>query len=253
MTQNTQISFQPNLYVNGLIVSNDATTPNTVLDIAAGACRDINNNMDMVLSATTLNAAVNGANGLDTGSLAASKDYFVMVIGSSQNNQQPATLLSLSATAPTLPAGYDSWRVIAYVKTDGSSHFTLFTIVGSDNARTLYWDTAVSVLSAGHATSLTAIDLTTAVPASLPVTPALIIAEFTPATAGHSVGFTPFGSTATTIPVLFGSVASQPNSAQFKIIAKSDASTPAKPTILYIGSNSSDATTVLVSGFEFYL
>src|SRR5580692_3582295 len=95
MTQLDPIINQPFLYVNGLLVSNDATTPNTVLDIAAGQCRDSNNVIDMILgdflnegygtdnSSTSLNAAVNGLNGLDTGSLAASTMYAVYIIADS--------------------------------------------------------------------------------------------------------------------------------------------------------------------------
>ncbi len=90
MTQLTPIVNAPYLALNGLLLSNDATTPNTKLDVAAGVARDSNNIMDMNLgnflglgnstltsnSATVLNFSVNGANGLDTGSIAASTFYF---------------------------------------------------------------------------------------------------------------------------------------------------------------------------------
>ena len=68
-------------YINGLGISNDATTPLTVLDVAPGSCLDstgtyqLNSN-----SSITINAAVNGLNGLDTGTFAQAKVYAVYVV-----------------------------------------------------------------------------------------------------------------------------------------------------------------------------
>jgi hypothetical protein len=50
----------------------------------------------------TLNCATTGANGLDTGSLAAGWYYTYLI----SNGQAIASLASLSSTVPTLPAGY---------------------------------------------------------------------------------------------------------------------------------------------------
>src|ERR1017187_7520789 len=97
MTQLDPIVNALYLDINGLNVSNDATTPNTVLNISAGQARDSNNVIDMLLgnwlnqgnpattanSLTLLNLAVTGANGLDTGVLAASTNYYVYIIGDS--------------------------------------------------------------------------------------------------------------------------------------------------------------------------
>jgi len=51
----------------------------------------------------TLNTAGSGANGLDTGTLAANTWYYKWVIN---NGTTTAALASLSATAPTMPSGY---------------------------------------------------------------------------------------------------------------------------------------------------
>ena len=107
----------------------------------------------------------------------------------------------------------------------------------------------MSVLSGGTSTSLAAIDLQTAVPL-IAGTPVYITGEYTPATANDNVKFATYGSTATVLPVLYGSVAAKINSAQFKIVSALHSGNPA---ILYINSASSGATTVLVNGFDFYL
>src|SRR6266568_7546379 len=97
-----QIVNAPQLYVNNLNISRASST---TLLIAAGQCRDSTNVFDMFLpSATTINAAVNGLNGLDTGSLIATKMYYVYVIADPSGFKPTGCLMSLSAS-PVLPFG----------------------------------------------------------------------------------------------------------------------------------------------------
>lgn len=115
----------------GLTLSNDGTSPNTVIDIAAGSCRDTSDTDNMVLAAFTKStggwASGTGHGGLDTGAVAASTWYHVYVI------KQPGglagatdALISTSATAPTMPSGYTLKRRIGSFLTDGSSHIVTF-------------------------------------------------------------------------------------------------------------------------------
>lgn len=67
----------------------------------------------------TINSATVGANGLDTGTLAASTFYYVFVIN---NGTTTAGLLSLSATAPTLPSGYTYFARVGAIYTDSSAN-----------------------------------------------------------------------------------------------------------------------------------
>ena len=67
----------------------------------------------------TLGTGTSGANGLDTGTIAASTWYAVWAI---YNGTTVAGLLSLSATAPTMPSGYTHKGRIGWVRTDGSSN-----------------------------------------------------------------------------------------------------------------------------------
>lgn len=70
----------------------------------------------------TADATVVGANGIDAGSLGTSQWYSLWVIGNSVTNTV-AGLISLSATLPTLPAGYTFFARAGWMRTDGSSHF----------------------------------------------------------------------------------------------------------------------------------
>ena len=65
----------------------------------------------------TVNSASVGANGLDSGTLAANTWYALWVIW---NGTAAAGLLSLSATAPTLPAGYTHKARVGWIRTDGT-------------------------------------------------------------------------------------------------------------------------------------
>lgn len=69
----------------------------------------------------SISGASAGANGLDTGTIAASTWYYVFVIWNSGTNTT-AGLISLSATAPTLPAGYAYFARIGAILTDGTAN-----------------------------------------------------------------------------------------------------------------------------------
>lgn len=66
-----------------------------------------------------LNLSTSGANGLDTGVLAASTWYAVWVIS---DGATTAVIGSLSATAPTLPVGYTYAARIGWIRTDSSAN-----------------------------------------------------------------------------------------------------------------------------------
>jgi hypothetical protein len=121
----------------GLTLSNDGTTPITVIDIDAGsACSDDNTTM-MVLTAANFtkncNAAwaVGSGNGaLDSGSaLAASTWYHVFVIMRTDTGAVDV-LISTSATSPTMPTNYSKKRRIGSIRTNASSQILAFTQVG---------------------------------------------------------------------------------------------------------------------------
>lgn len=213
---NTQVQALPFLYANNLQISNNATTPDSKLDVTAGQARNTNNTMDIVLpTAVVVDAETNGANGLDTGALANSTWYAVHLIGSSLNLKPAAAMLSTSATAPLMPLGYDLFWRIGWTKTDGSADLLPYNVYGNGNVRKYVWDAVVTELSAAGNTSFTDVDLATSVaPTS---TLAYLNWKLVPATAGNICNLRVNGSSSTTNLEITGSVAAVANAGQVTI------------------------------------
>jgi hypothetical protein len=133
-------------YLNGFTLANDATNPNTVIDIGAGLATSDDATTAMALAtAITKNAnaawTVGGTNGcLDSGSaLTASATYHLFTIERT-DTAVVDVLCSLSPSSPALPTSYTKKRRIGSFKTDASSHIRLFTQFGSE----FLWKTPVS-------------------------------------------------------------------------------------------------------------
>lgn len=154
-----------NLYVQGGRLS---FLTGTTISVASGQFRDSTNVNDLVLSsAVTINAATNGANGLDVGSLANSTLYAVYVIGDSTGFKATGALLSVSYSAPTLPAGYDMFRRVGSVLTSGAAAILDFTQAGDSLDRPLWYAAAVTTsVSAGASTTFALVDCSAIVPAT---------------------------------------------------------------------------------------
>jgi len=242
MSQNIALGSLPFLDVYGLQIAKASATS---LTMAAGQARDANNVIDIVLNdAVTIDATVNGANGLDTGDLANNTWYYVFLIGSSLNEKPAAAILSASAT-PLMPMGYDSYRRIGFALTDGSAEFLSFDVYGNGNARQYYWDAVATELSAGAATSFTDVDLTSSVaPTS---TLAYLNWKFSPQAAGNLANLRKNGSSSTANIQITGSVAAEPNAGFLAM------NTDSAQIIEYKVANASDALTLYCYGFEDFI
>lgn len=119
----TTVSFgaNANIDVQNVQIFNNTTTPDTKIDITWSNLV-IGTTQTQQTSTITLDASNTGANGLDTGSLSANTWYYLYAIYDGNSN---ASLLSTSSTSPSMPAGYNSRRLISSFKTDASSHFYL--------------------------------------------------------------------------------------------------------------------------------
>lgn len=247
--QFTPVSNLPSLYMNKLVLSYLTTT---TLSVGVGQCRDSNNVMDLVVSATlTINGAVNGANGLDTGSLAASTWYYIYVIGDSSAFNPAAALVSLSATAPTLPTGYDSFRMIGANVTNSSSQFTNFYQAdGLDSNVRTFWYDSMPTLFTGNATSFTSTSVAAGIP-PLAYTVGLFSVSYTGATAANTVNFRVTGSSATSgIPGVACSVATVVVLAE---ITSLTVVTSGSAKIDYKVTNGSDSVSVSAKAFTLSL
>lgn len=246
--QNIALEQLPYLYINGMNVSKAS---NTVIAIAPGQCRDSNDVIDLVYDAAQyIDSATTGAGGLDFGTLAASTNYNVWAIGDSSNKKLPSAVLSLQAnSAPLLPFGYDSLRLIGMVSTDGSTHFDSATILNAVNYKGYFLSPAVSVLSGGNATSFTAIDLSSAIPTTTdPFVIALATVTFIPSAANDTVQFRPTGYSGSTasLPTITGVTAGV---AQTQTIALNCGVGASKPEVDYKVSVSGDAVSVSIYGY----
>jgi hypothetical protein len=248
--QNDPIYSLPHLYIDGMNISVASTT---VLAIAPGQCRDSDDSIDMpigfpnlqgnVVPATLfagyipgllINAAVVGANGIDAGALGASLQYAVYVIGDSRGYLPVAGIVSLTSNPlPLVPLGYDSYRLLGFIETDGSSHFVYATHKPQNMKGALEYinQPPLSVLSGGAATSFTAIDLTTN--AAVPTT----------TLANIVVTFRPTGQTTGAYWTIVGVAAGIAQSQYLVMIAGVGSS---KPEIDYLVTSSSDAVSVSV-------
>lgn len=113
-------------YFSGFTITNNSGAPNTTVDVGAGTARSSDNTVDITLTSTIRGilqssgswAAGDNQNKLDTGARADSNTYHVFVIG--HPTLADDILYSLSATAPTLPAGYAGFRRTGRIVTDGN-------------------------------------------------------------------------------------------------------------------------------------
>jgi hypothetical protein len=120
-------------HLAGLTLSNGATI---TFNVAPGVAADSTNADMMSLTAsiakTTAAWAVGSTNGaLDTGSIASSTWYHIFLI------KRPDTgvvdvLISLSPTAPTLPASYTLFRRIGSLRTAGTGQWVAFIQLGDE-------------------------------------------------------------------------------------------------------------------------
>lgn len=246
-TPNTPIVNAGVKYVTDLQL---AKTGNKTLTLAAGAARDFTNTDDIILGSTvTINGAAIGANGVDIAALVASTLYAVYVIGDSTAHHPTAGLLALATeTSPSLPAGYDMSRRVGWILTDGSANILQFYQLGNAQERTYYYDVGISALSAGTATSFTAINLSTSVPPR--ATQVLFDIAYTANAATDTAQFLPYGSSASNGIVRFGTGVAAAQVGSITVPCELNAGVP---EVLYKVTSGSDSLTLLTTGFKDYL
>ncbi|QOG20470.1 hypothetical protein [Bradyrhizobium sp. SEMIA] len=133
-------------YLSGLTLSTAGASAS--FSVALGQAAGDTNAAMMTLAGaytkTTAPWAVGTGNGaLDTGAIANSTWYHVWLIQRSDTGIVDV-LISLSATAPTMPTSYDRKRRIGAMKTNGSAQWIKFVQNGDD----FTWDAPVSDVSA---------------------------------------------------------------------------------------------------------
>lgn len=154
-------SYVPYL-ISGL--TTEARTSGDSFDILPGKC--VNDQEDGYIEASstiTVSGSSSGANGLDTGSIAASTWYCAFVVYN-PTSQTTAGLFSLSKTSPTLPSGYTKKRFIGYIYSDADSDFQYHESFNLGHTRYVVYEETHQVLSSGTNTSWTTVDCSGYVP-----------------------------------------------------------------------------------------
>jgi hypothetical protein len=118
-------------YISGFLPSR---TSDTVLSVSSGVCRDDGDTFDLETEdASTINSAITGAGGLDTGSMSDDTWYYVWVVGKSDGTV--AGLLSLSSTDPTMPSGYSYKRRVGSWRYQTAKFMENVHVLGKTNKR----------------------------------------------------------------------------------------------------------------------
>jgi hypothetical protein len=158
-------------YLGGLTLSNDATSPNTVLDIATGCATSDDNTTTMPLVAANFtkncNAAwaVGSGNGaLDTGSALVANAWYHVFLITRTDTGVVDVLISTSVSAPTLPTNYTKRRRIGTIATNASAQIIAFTQFGDQ----FLWTTVINNYS-NVGVSQTQSQLTLSVPPGIKV------------------------------------------------------------------------------------
>lgn len=118
-------------HIFGLTLSNNVSDANNDIDIAAGAAIADGDPDEIVLAAAITKrsdaawAVGSGVGGMDTGSKGTNATLALWLIKRSDTGIADV-LFSASASAPTMPSGYDKKRRIGYVRTDGSGNILAF-------------------------------------------------------------------------------------------------------------------------------
>lgn len=283
ITPNIPIVNLGNLYVNGLQmiqgIVNVPAAPNSVatttIQVSPGRCRDSTDVNDIVLpqlfiTGTTipvnyvLNTAASASgqvNGLDQGALAAAVTlYYVYAIADSRGYSAAGTLLSLSATQPLLPGGYDMFRRIGTVASNAAGTGILsFHQRGASTTRYTWYNVPIdTALAAGASATLASFNWANAAAASVvPITAGIVLAKVAltaDAGATRSVVFSADGSVtvaaaATVGEVIMSSPASTVTTLSLRIPASASAG-PLLPMVsFYAVSNALAAVAVSVQGF----
>lgn len=248
----------PNLYIQGFPI---VRTGNTTITIGSGQCRDSNNVVDLYLNNAsevpdssytsaplTLSIGTVGLNGVDA-TATASTFYYVYLIGASNNSQPIAAIATASSTGPIMPFGYDSSRRIGFFVLDSSVHIILAYISGDRSARKFFYDSPIATsVTAGNATTYTAITLTSLVPAVDNLRVSASIA-FTPGSAARQAFLQGGNSTGDQVKVT-GQVTSVLVTDTQEILSQLVSGVS---KINYKVTNAGDAVAINVSGFIFNL
>jgi hypothetical protein len=174
-------------YIAGVTLSNDGTSPNSVLDTSAGVVTDSTNAYLIKIGAFTKStagawASGSGSNGMGNGlTVAASTWYHVCVAYNGGTPDEWFDTSPVCANAPSGVANPTIFRRIGSFKTDASSHILAF----SQNGDEFLWSVSVQDINGSQGTTTTNYILS--VPTGVVVWAKIRAVFFSGSTAGNAI------------------------------------------------------------------
>jgi hypothetical protein len=243
---NTPIVNARIAYVNGLQLSWLTTT---TFSMAAGAASNSNDINDITLSAPVTNLITSvGPNGVDIAAAVASSFYAVYVIGDSTEYQPTASLISLNQTTPALPFGYDMYRRVGFILTDGAAHVLKFWQYGNGSLKDMWYDTPIAT----PAITTSATYVTQSLAAGVPpiVCETFLQYVYGANSAGNVFEIGPYGSIPTVAMITVSSPVVLGTATQSGQLLVPSALNAGAPTVEHKESSSSDTLALSVSGYR---
>ena len=246
MITTEQIVNLPYMYIQGLNLSSSGTK---ILTLESGQVRDSTNQFDIVIpNEILLNGSVNGVNSVAPGlTLFGNMFYSVFAIGSSLGLQTPAAIISSFGQSPILPKGYDIFNFIGVWNTDGAVNFTKMYQIGGSSKRTYFYDTPISVLSGGSATTFTPVNLSAAIPA-IPDISVTLKTDYISTFVNHFFKLRPTGSVSLG-EIKITAIVENIEEGNFLIIPGLASSN--NPSIDYMANANTDSLSMYVYGFSY--
>ena len=115
------------------------------------------NGVDTGAQSFTIDTSLSGVLGIDTGSIAINKWYYIFAV---RGTAGVSVIFSLSEILPALPTGYDEYRLVSMFYSDASSLVSTFY----QQDTTYFYDARKTVLTGGTSSSSVVINLETWVP-----------------------------------------------------------------------------------------
>lgn len=142
----------PDGFLFGLKIENDNASPNTTVIVGPGSSRDSSNfaNISLatsirgVIQATGSWAAGDNQGKLLVGARSANTWYHVFVIGSSSGSNDDIAFHTAISPSGNLPTGYDRFRRIGSIRTNGSGNIIAFVMnISASGMRRVSWITPI--------------------------------------------------------------------------------------------------------------
>ena len=275
--ENYPIVNLPYLYKSGLTIQNSTTIngtlhPETKLSVLSGNCRDSNDIMDITfgdnnpnINGTITSAPVridntiNGAGGLDQGTVLANTMYAIYIIADSRG-YLPISAIATGALnifrvppGPLMPSGYDSNRLIGFWGTDSNTFWQTGYYSGLGNDLLFTYDIPQETsVTAGSSNNYAYVNLFDFVP-NIENIPISINTVFSPGAAGDILTLASGRSTNPTGQIIItGQVAGVNVTTSNSVITQHVVVSPfpfSSPVIQYKVSGT-DTVAVYVTGFS---